>query len=71
MSGKTHYTLNHILSYLRNIACIGIISWVAVKLESGWPLLAILLCMGGYKHDFKESDYSNAKLTKFTSEVSK
>jgi len=52
MEDKTHYTINHILAYLRTIACIGFICWAAIELKTAWALWAIALCVGSYKHDF-------------------
>jgi len=52
MSDKTHYTVNHILAYVRNIICIGFVCWAAVELQTAWALWAILLATGSYNHDF-------------------
>lgn len=58
MRDKTHYTLNHILSYIKNLIAIGLICWVAIELETAAVLWALLLIVGGYKHDFFYEDDS-------------
>jgi hypothetical protein len=65
MSDKTHYTINHVLSYVRQIVFGVLICWVAVKIQSAWPLWALLLpyCTR-YIHDFQYAVKDGVTLAK-------